>query len=329
MRAIVVRTLAVLVVALAPFAKTAAAGEAAADFPSRPIHLVVPSAPAGAIDALAREIATRLSQRLGVPVVVENRAGASGIVGTEAVAHAVPDGYTLLLATSATHAIASAVAGVVRYDPVSDFDPVIDLVFATSVVVVDRSMPVATLGDLVRHAHAHPGALAYASSGAGSANHLDMEVLSALTGMTLLHVPYRGTADGYRALLAGEVQVTIGAVTSALPYLESGRLRALAVMAQRRSPLLPDVPTLVEAGAAEADVRKWMGVMAPARTPPAVIERLHAALAAILASPDVASWLAAHGFEPAGGAPEDFRRTLELDVPRWKRVVDRVVRNVP
>jgi len=304
-------------------------GTAAADggaYPSRPIHLVVPTAPGGAGDSLARESALRLSQALHAPVVVENRAGASGMVGTESVARATPDGYTLLFVTSATHLIAPAVAGTARYDPVGDFEPVIDLGYAMSVVMVGADLPVATLGELVAYARAHPGALAYASSGAGSANHLDTEVLASLTGLSLLHVPYRGTADGYRALIAGEVQVMIGALTSALPHITAGRVRPLAVMARARSPLLPGVPTLAELGYGGADVRKWMGIAAPAGTPHAIVASVNGALARMLATPSMRAWMQKNGFEVAGGTPAEFRRILVEDEARWNAIVVRVVR---
>jgi tripartite-type tricarboxylate transporter receptor subunit TctC len=306
-----------------PGAGTAADGSA---YPSRPIHLIVPTAPGGAGDALARESALRLSQALKAPVVVENRPGASGMVGTEGVARAAPDGYTLVFITSATHLIAPAVAGLARYDPVADFEPVIDLGYAMSVIMVASDLPVATLGELVDYARARPGVLAYASSGAGSANHLDTEVLASLTDMSLLHVPYRGTADGYRALVAGEVQVMIGAVTSALPHITAGRVRPLAVMAHARSSLLPAVPTLAELGYGDADVRKWMGIAAPAGTPRAIVATLNGALAHALAIPSMRAWMQRNGFEVAGGTPNDFRRILVEDDAKWSAIVGRVVR---
>jgi tripartite-type tricarboxylate transporter receptor subunit TctC len=295
-------------------------------YPSRPIHLIVPTAPGGAGDALARETAHRLSLALKAPVVVENRAGASGMVGTESAARAAPDGYTLLFMTSATHLIAPAVAALGRYDPVADFEPVIDLGYAMSVVMVSADLPVSTLPELVDYARARPGALAYASSGAGSANHLDTEVLASLTGMSLLHVPYRGTADGYRALVAGEVHVMIGAVTSALPHIHAGRVRPLAVMAHARSPLLPQVPTLAGLGFGDADVRKWMGIAAPAGTPRAIVAMLNGALGHALATPSMRGWMQKNGFEVAGGTPDEFRRILVEDEAKWNGIVARVVR---
>jgi tripartite-type tricarboxylate transporter receptor subunit TctC len=316
-------------IAVLAFATAWPGAAAAADlgaYPSRPIHLVVPTAPGGAGDALARESALRLSQALHAPVVVENRPGASGMLGTESVARAAPDGYTLLFMTSATHLIAPAVAGSARYDPVADFEPVIDLGYAMSVVMVASDLPISTLGELVDYARAHPGALAYASSGAGSANHLDTEVLASLTGMLLLHVPYRGTADGYRALVAGEVQVMIGAITSAQPHIAAGKVRPLAVMARARSPLLPAVPTLAELGFGDADVRKWMGIAAPAHTPRAVVASVNGALAHMLATASMRAWMQKNGFEVTGGTPAEFRRIVVEDDAKWNGIVGRVVR---
>jgi len=319
--------LVILLLCAAPLHAVGASDPAA--FPDRPIHLIVPSAPAGAGDALAREVATRLARTLNVGVLVDNRPGAGGVVGTELAARATPDGYTLLLATSATHLIAAIVSGTTRYDPVADFEPVINLAYATSVIVVSRDAPVRTLDELTRYSRARPGVLAYASSGAGSANHLDMEVLCALTGMSLLHVPYRGTADGYRALIAGDVQVMVGAITSALPHIQAGNVRPLAVMSQRRYPLLPDVPTMTEVGVGAADVQKWLGIVAPAGTPQPVIHRLHAALAEIVASPDMSEWLRANGFESAAGSRAEFATRIAGDLDKWRGIVQRVVPSRP
>jgi tripartite-type tricarboxylate transporter receptor subunit TctC len=213
---------------------------------------------------------------------------------------------------------------VARFDPVTDFEPVIPMGYAMSVILVRGSLPVTTLPELVRYAHARPGKLAYASSGAGSANHLDTEVLATLTGMSLLHVPYRGTADGYRALLANDVQLMIGAITSALPPIRSGDARPLAVMARHRSTLLPDVPTLAEVGVGDADVRKWLGVVAPAGTPRAIVARLNETLDGILRTPSMQAWMRDHGFETGGGPPDEFRRILADDTLKWKAIVSRI-----
>lgn len=293
-------------------------------YPSRTIRIIVPSAPNGAGDTIARELGERLSAALRVPVVVENRPGASGIIGNDYAAHASPDGYTLLFATLATHVIAAQLIGNLPYDPQRDFSPVINAGYTTSVIVVNSKLPVQTLAEFIAYARARPGKLNYASSGIGSANHIDTEALLTLTGLRLVHVPYRGTADGYRALLADEVQVMVGAITSALPHVQSGRLRALAVLTDRRSPLLPDVPTLAQSGLGSVDVRGWMGVLAPAATPPETIAQLNATLDAILHEPSMRAWMERQGFELAGGSPQAYGHVLHADFVRWAQTARRV-----
>jgi tripartite-type tricarboxylate transporter receptor subunit TctC len=316
------RNLVLLAVATVGIA--AAVSGRAEPYPSRPIRMIVPSAPAGAGDSIARLIAERLGSALGTRVVVENRPGASGVIGTELAMRAPADGYTLLFATSATHVIASFAMDRLPYDPVRDFTPVINIAWATSVIVVSSALPVATLTDFVDYARSRPGHVYYASSGVGSANHVDTEAFAAVAGLALSHVPYRGTADGYRALIAGEVQMMFGAVTSALPYVRAGKVRALAVLTEARSPVLPEVPTLSEAGLRNVDVRKWLGVLAPEGTSPEIVARLNTALDAILREPDVRAWMDRQGLEVAGGTSDDFERMLRGDMIKWGDTVRRL-----
>lgn len=273
---------------------------------------------------LARMLGLRLRTVLRTPVVIENRAGASGVIGNDLVARAPPDGYTLLFGTSATQIISAFAIRKLPYDPVRDFAPVINAAYATSVIVVNANLPVNSVAELVAYARANPNRLSYASSGVGSANHIDTEVFMALAGISLLHVPYRGTADGFRALLADEVQLMFAAVTSALPYVRSQRLRALVVMTDGRSPLLPEVPTIEQAGLGRADVRKWLGFLAPAGTPPDVIAALNRAFEDILHEPDVTAWLESNGFERAGGTPQAFEQLLAADLAKWDQTTRRV-----
>jgi tripartite-type tricarboxylate transporter receptor subunit TctC len=284
----------------------------------------VPTAPGGAGDLIARYVAEELAAALKATVVVENRSGGSGVIGNDLVAHAPADGYTLLFATSATHIIAARTLAHLPYDPLRDFTPVIDIGYATSVVVVNAGLPIRSLGDLIDYARAHPGELNYASSGAGSANHVDTEAFAAVAGIRLTHIPYRGTADGYRALLNNEVQVMFGAITSALPYIQAGRVRPLAVLVDRRSPLLPDVPTIAEAGLPSVDVRKWMGLVAPTATPPAIVARLNGALAAVLREPRVGEWMERQGIAIAGGSASDFDAVIKADFAKWDATVRRL-----
>jgi tripartite-type tricarboxylate transporter receptor subunit TctC len=294
------------------------------DFAGRPIRIIVPSAPNGAGDVLARFLGEQLSAALSTPVVIENRPGASGLIGNDFVAHSVADGTTLLFATSATQLLSAHLISGLPYDPVRDFAPVVNVAYATSVIVVNAALPVRTIGDLIRYARAHKGQLNYASSGVGSANHVDTEVFAAIAGVDLVHVPYRGTAEGYRALLADEVQVMFGAITSALPYVRSGRLRALVVLADHRSTLLPDVPTLAQAGLSNVDVRKWLGLLAPTGTPPDVVDRLNRTLDGILHRGDVRDWLERNGFEVAGGSPQTFEITMRTDFVKWGETLRRL-----
>ena len=296
----------------------------AQDYPARTIRIVVPTAPAGAGDSIARMLAARLGPALRTSIVVENRAGASGVIGNEYAMRAPADGYTLLFGTSATHVISAYTMDRLPYDPQRDFAPVINVAYATSVVVVSRSLPVVTLRDFIEYARARPGRIHYASSGVGSANHVDTEVFAAVAGIELTHVPYRGTADGYRALLTDEVQVMFGAVTSALPHVRSGKLRALAVLTDTRSPVLPEVPTLAEAGLDRVDVRKWLGLLAPAGTPVEIVTRLNRALDAILNEPETRAWMDRQGLEVAGGTADDFDRVLRADFVKWGETVRRL-----
>lgn len=296
-------------------------GGEAGEYPSRPIRVIVPTAPGGAGDLLARRFGEALAASLHTPVVIDNKPGGSGVIGNELAARAPADGYTLLFATSATHVIAAYTIAHLPYDPLKDFTPVFNIGYATSVLVVSRSLPVRSLQELIAYAQARPGQLHYASSGVGSANHVDTAVFAALAGIDLVHVPYRGTADGYRALLTDEVQIMFGAITSALPHVKSGRLRALAVLTDHRSPLLPDVPTLAQAGLDSVDVRKWLGFVAPAGTPPEIVQRLNLALNRILDEPRMRAWVESEGMERAGGSARDFDALIRADYAKWGRTL--------
>ena len=307
-----------MLMASAALALTLAAGAAhAQDYPTRTIRIVVPTAPGGAGDSVARMLAERLGPALRTSVVVENRPGGSGVIGNELALRAPADGYTLLFATSATHVIAAYTMDRLRYDPLRDFTPVINVAYATSVMVVSSALPAATLREFIDYARARPQRIHYASSGVGSANHVDTEAFAALAGISMTHIPYRGTADGYRALLADEVQVMFGAVTSALPHVRAGKVRALAVLTDARSPVLPEVPTLAEAGLANVDVRKWLGLLAPSGTPPEIVARLNRAANEVLREPEVRAWMDRQGLEIIGGTSDDFDRVLRADFVKW------------
>ena len=293
-------------------------------YPVRPIRVVVPQAPGGTADLLTRMLGERMEAMLGVGFVVENKPGASAIIGNETAKRASPDGYTLLAASTATHAMTPHVFANLPYDPLQDFVPVINLVHQTKVVLVSSALGVATLGELVALARSRPGQLNFASTGVGSSSHLDTAQLTALTRIDLVHIPYRGSAQAVAALVAGEVQVLLASVTAALPALAAGRVRALAVMADQRSPLLPEVPTMVEAGLPRLDVQTWIGFLAPAGTPPWIVERLNLALNRILRNPDTRAWLERQGLETIGGTPEAFDSEIRADLDKWGEVVRRL-----
>jgi tripartite-type tricarboxylate transporter receptor subunit TctC len=308
----------------APLVLAAGAASAATAYPVRPIRVIVPQATGGTVDLLTRMLGERLETALGVAVVVEVRQGANGIIGNEFVKRAAPDGYTLLAASTSTLVMTPHVVASLNYDPLRDFVPVINLVYQTKAVLVSSALGVATMGELIALARSRPGQLNYASGGVGSASHLDTEQLAALTGIELVRIPYRGSAQSIAAVSANEVQVLLSSVTAAQPALATGRARALAVLADRRSPLLPNVPTFVEAGLPRLDVQTWIGFLAPAGTPPSIVESLNRALNALLRSPDIRTWLEQQGLEPIGGSPEAFGSEIRADFEKWGKTTHRL-----
>ena len=300
----------------------AAAGAAPADaaYPVRSIRVIVPAPPGGTVDLLARVLGERLEATFGVAVVVDNRPGASGIVGNEIARRAPADGYTLLAATTATHVMAPHVVTGLAYDPLQDFVPIINLAYQTKVILASAALGVATLAELVALARRRPGQLNYASVGVGSSSHLDTEQFAALTGIDLVHVPYRGSPQTIAALSANEVQVLVASVTAAQPAIASGRARALAVMADRRTPLLPDVPTIAETGLPHLDVQTWIGFLAPAGTSSRIVADLNRALNRILRSPDIRAWMEKQGLESRGGSSAAFGVEVRADFDKWGKV---------
>jgi tripartite-type tricarboxylate transporter receptor subunit TctC len=310
---------ALLFVGTCPPALGAAPVDAA--YPVRSIRVIVPAAPGGTVDSLARMLGERLGASFGAPVVVDNRPGANGIIGNELAKRAPPDGYTLLAATTATHVMTPHVVAGLAYDALQDFVPIINLAYQTKVVLASSALGVATLAELVALARSRPGQLNYGSTGVGSSSHLDTEQLAALTGIELVHVPYRGSPQTIAAISANEVQVLLASVTAAQPAIASGRARALAVMADRRTPLLPDVPTFAETGLPHLDVQTWIGFLAPAGTPPRIVADLNQALNRMLRSPDVRAWMEKQGLEPIGGSPAAFGSEMRADFDKWGRTV--------
>ncbi len=316
------RLLQVLPAALAaPLALSARGARAQDSYPSRPLQFIVPFSPGTGIDILARTIGQKLAEQWKSPVVVENRAGASGNIGTEAVAKAAKDGYTLLV-TANTLVLNRGLFASIPYDPVRDFAPVAPLAIGNLALVVHPSLNVETAQGLIEQARANPGKLTYASPGNGTPHHLAMELLAARTGVKLLHVPYKATAGATQDLVGGQVNAMFLPVHVALPLAQGNRIRMLSAGGTSRSAAAPSVPSLAEAvGVKDIDVDIWYGMYAPAGTPRPVVERLNAAVEAILKTPDVVETLSKQGLQATGGSPEQLAETTRRDLERWARVI--------
>jgi tripartite-type tricarboxylate transporter receptor subunit TctC len=307
-------------------ATAALAGPAQADaWPSRPIKWIVPFPPGGPTDIFSRAVAQQLQAALGQPVVVENRGGAGGGVGMQALAKAAPDGYTIGLSTTGTHAINPALYGAkLGYDPVKDFTPLTLAVSYVNMLVIHGSHPARSLNELVEYARANPGKVTFGSAGNGSSNHLSGEVLKLLTGTQMQHVPYRGSALAMNDTIAGQITFMFDILNVAIPQSRSGRVRALAVTSSKRSPYLPEVPTMEEAGvpgysAAGSDL--WFGIMAPAGLPRPVADKLQAELVKVLRSPEMRQSIRSQFFEPYTSSPDEFQKVIRADSAKWAKIV--------
>ena len=305
-------------VALLALAASALAQE---PYPSRPVKLVVPFTPGTGIDILARTLGQKLGDEWKVGVVVENRAGASGNIGTEAVAKAPPDGYTLLT-TAQTMVVNRALFASLPYDPVKDFAPIAPLAIGSLALVVHPSLTIKSVSELVAYAKANPGKLNYASPGNGTPHHLAMELFKTKAGIDVVHVPYKGTAQAVQDLLGGQVGVMFLPVHVALPQTDAGKLMMLAAGGASRAGATPNVPSLAEAaGIRDIDTDIWYGLYAPARTPQALIDRLNADVNRVLKLPDIADALAKQGLQPTGGTPAALAELTKSDLERWAAVV--------
>ena len=290
------------------------------DYPSHPIRLIVPFAAGGAADSVARIVGKRIGEALGQPVVVEDRGGGNGIIGTQVVSSADPDGYTLLLGQSGPISINPGIYKSLSYDPEKDLTP-ISMTSAYPYIVVDNpSLGVKTLAELVALAKREPGKLNYGTTGVGSSNHLVTELFSNRAGIKMTHIPYRGTSLAVADLIAGQVQVVFSDPVSALAHVRAGTLIALAVTSKDRSPVAPDVPSIAESGYGGFDAIAWHGIMAPARTPKPIIERLNAEIVKALSDPDTIKLIQAQAIQPVGNSPEAFASFIKQDITMWKDV---------
>jgi tripartite-type tricarboxylate transporter receptor subunit TctC len=289
-------------------------------YPARPVRLIVPFPPGGGTDTMARGIAPKLSEFLGQQVVLENRGGAGANIGAEIAAKSPPDGYTLMLATI-TNAIGATLYHKLNYDLVRDFAPVTQLATTPHVLVVHPSVPVKTVKEFTALARSRPGQLSYSSSGSGSAAHLAGELYSSLTGTKMVHIPYKGGGPSMIALVGGEVSVCFATMPSAVGYVRSGRLRGIAVTTDKRSPSMPELPTIAETGVKGYEAGSWYGLSAPAGTPKEIISRLHTETLKVMALPDVKDRLFKAGFEVVTSTPEQFAAFTRDEIQKWGKLV--------
>ncbi|TMG84587.1 MAG: tripartite tricarboxylate transporter substrate binding protein [Betaproteobacteria bacterium] len=290
-------------------------------YPQRPLRIVVPFAPGGSTDIIARMLGEQLSRSLGQPVVIENRPGAAGNIGAEAVARSAPDGYTLLMATTGVMAINNALYKNMNYDAATDFEYVVFVASITNVLIVAADSPLQSVGDLIAAAKRSPGRLSFASSGAGASTHMSAELFKIMAGVDLLHVPYKGSGPALPDVITGRVSMMFENMPGAMPYIRAGTVRPLAVTGLGRSSALPEVPTITESGVPGYESLSWSGIAVPAGTPRDVIARLNREINVIIASPQMRQRLADQGAEPVGGPPEGFSEHAKRERDKWSRVI--------
>lgn len=301
--------------ALAPLSAHAQA------YPSKPITIIVPFSAGGATDILARVVGQYMAKDLGQPVIVDNRAGAGGNIGTQAVARATPDGYTILMGTVGTHAINQSLYGKLPFDPIKDFAPLTRVALVPNLLVANPAQPFKTVKEMLAYAKANPGKVTFGSSGSGSSIHLSGELFKHMAGVDIQHVAYRGSAPAVNDLLGNHIAVMFDNMPSAIGHVKSGKLRPLAVTTPKRSPALPDVPTIAEAGVPGYEATSWFGLLAPAKTPAPVIAKLNASILKALADPDVKKQLMEQGAEPHPETPEQFAEFIGAETAKWGKIV--------
>jgi len=300
--------------ALAPLAT-------AADYPIRPIRILVTYPPGGSTDVVARMLAQPMSEYFGQQVVIDNRGGAGGIIATDLVAHAAPDGYTLLLGTSAGLSINPLIQKKLPYNVERDFAPVSLVVVNPQVLFAFPGLAASSIGDLLKLARAKPGLINYASPGVGSPNHMGMELLKTLAGIDLVHVPYKGGGPASTELIAGQVQLMFNSMPAMMPHVTAGRLKALAIGSATRSPAAKDIPTVAESGVPGFEYTTWYGLFAPAKTPRAIVTRLNDAVGRALGKPELDKQLRTQGAEPRPSTPDELAKFMRVEHTRWERVV--------
>ena len=299
----------------------AIATAASAQYPNRPIKLIVPFPPAGSTDISARALAGKLGERLGQPVIIENKPGAGGNIGSDVAAKAPPDGYTLVVGTVGTHAINSGLYSKMPYDPIRDFAPVVLLSTTPNVLVVPPSFPANSVQDVIRLAKAKPGELTFASSGAGTSIHLSGEMFKSMAGLDMTHIPYKGSAPMLIDLLSAQVNMAFDNLSASMVHIKAGKLKALATTGAKRAPALPDLPTVSEAGLPGYESTSWNAVYAPAGTPKEIIDKLNRESNAVLQSPETRRYFAEQGAEAGGGTPAELAAFNRAELAKWAKVV--------
>jgi tripartite-type tricarboxylate transporter receptor subunit TctC len=290
-------------------------------YPSKPIRFVVPYPPGGPLDIIARLLGQKVSESVKQPVIVDNKPGAGGNIGADFVAKAQADGYTILMGAVATHAINPTLYAKIPYDAVRDFSPVTQVASTPNVLVVNPSLPVASVADLIAHARANPGKLNFGSGSTGSAGHLAGELFKSAAGVQMTHVPYKGAAPAMQDLIGGQIHLMFDNMASSLTQVRAGRVKALAVTTAKRSSLAPELPTVAESGLAGFDISTWFGIFAPAGTPREAIARLHAEFTRALAAPDVREKMINLGAEPVGNTPAEFATFIRAEAEKYARVI--------
>jgi len=293
----------------------------AQDYPSKPIRLIVAFPPGGSTDIIARIVGQKLGERLGQQVVIDNRGGAGGTIGTEIAARANPDGYTLTMGTTSTHVIAAGAYAKLKYDPVKDFEPLTLVATTPYLLVVNPGVKANTLKEFIALAKAQPGKLNYASAGTGTTTQLAMEMLKTAAGIDVVHVPYNGNGPANTATLGGQVQVLFGSMPAVLTQAKAGRLRPLAVGTPKRSPSLPDVPSVAESGYPGFDASLWLGFFAPKGTPAPILKRLQTELTAIAQSPEMKEQFERNGAEPLTNTPAEFTKLIKTEIDKYTKVI--------
>ena len=321
--AMLVSLLAAAAVATSSYAEAQSGQSAkarAGKFPAKPVRIVIGLAPGGATDIVARALAQKLTENLGQPVIVDNRAGAAGSIAAALVAKSPADGYTLLIVSS-SYAINPGLYNDLPFDPVRDLAPITLIAEAPFLLVVNPALPAATVKELIALAKAQPSALNYSSGGNGTSGHLAGELFKSLAGVTMTHVPYKGAGPATVDVIAGQIQMTFASVVSALPHVKANRLRALGVTSEKRSSALPSVPTISEAGVKGYRTGSWYGVLAPAGTPADIVGTLNAEFAKVMQQPDMKARMAGEGAEPIAGTPAQFAAYLEVEIRKWAKII--------